>query len=188
MQRLHKDCIRIKPSCSRDLRKANHKSATIFLYLTYNTILNGKSHNFTAREQRQPHVHAPWACGDPAHIADLWWLWCIRPKIFAAFLTDGIGQLGAGMCWCEVTFEFHPNMEDGKRCNNEMLCTYTAYIYIYTCLHIQCNKHIVYIFLRTLEKTNDPFLWMLHTRFCRIWYVNACIGCLECLDRSGRFR
>ena len=52
-------------------------------------------------------------------------------KFFAAFLTDGIGQLGAGMCWCEVTFEFHPNMEDGKRCNNEMLCTYTAYIYIY---------------------------------------------------------
>ena len=60
--------------------------------------------------------------------------------------------------------------------------------HIYTCLHIQCNKHIVYIFLRTLEKTNDPFLWMLHTRFCRIWYVNASIGCLECLDRSGRFR
>ena len=63
--------------------------------------------------------------------------------------------------------------------------------HIYTCLHIQCNKHIVYIFLRTLEKTNDPCLWMLHARFCRIWYVNACIGCLECLeclDRSGRFR
>ena len=56
-------------------------------------------------------------------------------KFFAAFLTDGIGQLGAGMCWCEVTFEFHPNMEDGKRCNNEMLCTYTAYIYIYMFTH-----------------------------------------------------
>ena len=152
MQRLHKDCVRIKPSCSRDLRKANHKSATIFLYLTYNTILNGKSHNFTAREwcrqiyglkardsareQRQPHVHASWACGDPAHIADLWWLWCIRLQIFAVFLTNGIGQLGAGMCWCEVTFEFHPNMEDGKRCNNEMLCKYTAYIYIYMFTYI----------------------------------------------------
>ena len=164
MQRLHKDCIRIKPSCSRDLRKANHKSATIFLYLTYNTILNGKSHNFTAREQRQPHVHAPWACGDPAHIADLWWLWCIRPKIFCCVL-----DRWDWATWCRYVLvwgDFRvPSKHGGRKEVQQWNAMYIYGIYIYTCLHIQCNKHIVYIFLRTLEKTNDPCLWMLHTRF-----------------------